>query len=158
MPPHVAARALIDELEADGIPYELVPHRRTTTARAEAEALGVEPEEIAKTLVLGTSTGPVRVVLPASERLDLRKVRRVLGDDDVELLTEAALADAYPEFELGAVPPIGGEHDDRVLVDQTVRDHALVLLEAGSHDESIRISSADLVRLARVTLADIRVD
>lgn len=148
------ATALIKELETTGIPYESIPHERTATALAEARALHVEPATVAKTVVLSTPKGIVRAVLPASGRLDVGKVRAALDVPRVDLLTEAALADAYPEFELGAVPPVGGHHD-RVLVDIGVCEQEYVLFEAGTHDTSVRIASADLVGHESVLIADI---
>jgi hypothetical protein len=53
-------------------------HPRTTTAAAEAHVLGLEPRDVAKTVVLSTPDGFLRAVLPASERLDLGKVRALL--------------------------------------------------------------------------------
>jgi prolyl-tRNA editing enzyme YbaK/EbsC (Cys-tRNA(Pro) deacylase) len=70
-------------------------------------------------------------------------------------LTETALAGAYPEFELGAVPPIGGPHGDRVLLDIGICEKEFVLFEAGTHDTSIRIASADLAGQESVLIADI---
>jgi len=158
MTPHPAADALIEGLETAGIPYQTVPHERTMTALAEARALGVEPAEVAKTVLLQTPAGFVRAVIPASERVDLAKVRKALEEQCVTLLTEAALADAYPEFELGAVPPLGGAHEDRVVVDTGVCDHEFVLLEAGTHEGSVRIGSADLAAHRSACVADICAD
>lgn len=155
MTPHPAAEALIDELERAGIPYDTVPHMRTSSALAEARALGVEPAAVAKTVVLSTPKGFIRAVIPASERLDIGKVRKALEVQSVDLLTEAGLADEYPEFELGAVPPVGGSHHDRVLVDIGVCEHEFVLVEAGTHEGSVRIASADLAGHRSALIADI---
>jgi Ala-tRNA(Pro) deacylase len=146
---------LTNELEAAGIAYETIPHDRTATALAEARALHVEPASVAKTVVLSTPNGIVRAVIPASGRLDVAKVRATLGVESVDLLTEAALAGAYPEFELGAVPPIGGPHGDRVLVDIGICEKEFVLFEAGTHDTSIRIASADLAGHESALIGDI---
>ena len=123
----------------------MLPHARTDTAAAEAEALGIQPEEVAKTLVLSTPAGYVRAVLPASERIDLHKVREhVEGGKRVHLATEEDLGRDYPEFELGAVPPFGGP-DDGVLVDSRLATRETVVLEAGSHEQSVRLRAADLI-------------
>src|SRR6266511_2320327 len=74
----IAARTFLNELDAQHVPYELMPHPRTETALAEAEALGVEPAHVAKTVILTTRTGFVRAVIPAPKRLDLDKVRNLL--------------------------------------------------------------------------------
>ena len=76
MTAQAASRALTDVLEAKHVSYELIPHQRTQSAAAEAQAIGVDPGHVAKTIVLVTGEGFVRAVLPASKRIDLRKARR----------------------------------------------------------------------------------
>jgi Ala-tRNA(Pro) deacylase len=66
-------------LDQAGVGYEVLEHTHTERAADEAAALGVAPEEVAKTLVLTTPEGNVRAVLPASERVDLRKVGDLVG-------------------------------------------------------------------------------
>ena len=155
MSTHTPSNALVDALQEQHIDYELIPHRRTQSATAEARAIGVDPGHVAKTLVLGTGTGFVRAVLPASERIDLRKVKGVLGSGDVQLASEHVLAGAYPQFELGAVPPIGGPGHDTVLMDEGLRESEWVVFEAGTHEHSVRVKTADLVSVARAQIADI---
>jgi Ala-tRNA(Pro) deacylase len=143
---------LLDEASVE---YELLPHPHTETAAAEADALGVEPSEVAKTLVLSTPAGYVRAVLPASERIDMRKLREhVEGGKRIHLATEEDLARDYPDFELGAVPPFGGA-EDRVLVDPRLAERETVVLEAGSHEQSVRVRMTDLLRLTRADVVDL---
>jgi Ala-tRNA(Pro) deacylase len=155
MTARTAPRALVDYLEEAHVDYELIPHPRTDTAAAEAKALGVEPNQVAKTLVLTTPEGFVRIVLPASERFDSSKVRTALDTKDVRLATEDVLAREYPEFELGAVPPIAGAHRDRVLIDRRLLEQDSVVLEAGTHEQSLRLKTTDLARIAEAGLADL---
>jgi Ala-tRNA(Pro) deacylase len=149
------SRALTAALDAHEIPYEVIPHTRTVTAADEAAAIGVEPGHVAKTLVLRTDERLIRAVLPASRRIDLRKVRAVLGDKEVELASEQILAGAYPEFELGAVPPIGGPGPDPVLIDRRIESEDWVVFEAGTHEHSVRMATADLLSVAHARVADI---
>jgi Ala-tRNA(Pro) deacylase len=151
-------QSLVDELERASIAYELIDHARTTSAAAEARVLGVAPHEVAKTVVLTTPDGFVRAVLPASDRLDLGKLREILGTKDVELATEAILVGAYPEFELGAVPPLTGGDGDRVLMDRRLRENEWVVLEAGTHEQSLRLRTSDLVELTEARLVDLSQD
>jgi Ala-tRNA(Pro) deacylase len=151
----MAANTVIDSLRDRELTFELLPHRRTETAVGEANALGVLPQETAKTLIVRTDGGFVRAVLPASERLDLHKLRDVLGVRDVELVPEADLGREYPEFELGAVPPFGGAHPDSVVVDRRLCTCDFVVLEAGTHEESLRLRMTDLLELTDAQLADI---
>jgi Ala-tRNA(Pro) deacylase len=143
-------------LEDAGVEFEPLPHERTQSAGDEARTLGLPQDAVAKTVVLATPEGHVRAVLPASQRLDLRKVRTVLGltGKEVSLLGEQELAQHYPEFELGAVPPFGGRAD-RVLVDRRVVDHDHVVLEAGTHDTSVRLRTSDLLSLTAARVLDL---
>jgi Ala-tRNA(Pro) deacylase len=97
----------------------------------------------------------VRAVLPASKRIDLRKVKGVLGSGDVQLASERVLAGAYPQFELGAIPPVGGPGHDVVIMDGGLRTAEWVVFEAGTHEHSVRVRTADLVSVARAQIADI---
>jgi Ala-tRNA(Pro) deacylase len=144
--------SVLDEL---GVDYEVLPHPRTETAAAEAEALGLEPQEVAKTLVLSTPGGYVRAVLAASDRIDLSKVRdEVEGGKRIHLASEEDLQRDYPGFDLGAVPPFGGA-GDRVLVDARLARQETVVLEAGSHEQSVRIQTADLLKLTQGEVVDL---
>jgi Ala-tRNA(Pro) deacylase len=144
-------------LEEGGVEYERLPHPRTETAAAEAQALGISSDEVGKTIVLATPDGYVRAVLAASDRLDVRKVRELVGGakHQVRLASEADLARDYADFELGAVPPFGGPARDPVLVDRRLAERESVVVEAGSHDESLRLRTADLVRITDAKVGDI---
>ena len=156
----MATSDLTSALEARGVPYELLPHAHTETALAEAHVLGVDPRDVAKTIVVSTSEGYVRAVVPATERLDLKKLRELLGASkkDVQLASESDLARDYQEFDLGAVPPIGGSRRDGVVIDRRLLERDLLVLEAGNHDESIRLGRDDLVKATDAQVADISQD
>ena len=150
-----AMKGLRQALERAGCEYDVLDHRRTETARDEAKAVGVPPEEVAKTVVLISDDRYVRTVLPASEQLDVHKVQQLLGDKHARLASEAELVLAYPMYELGAVPPFGVPAGDRVLVDRRLAQRDTVVLEAGSHSESLRLKTSDLLSLAQADVADI---
>jgi Ala-tRNA(Pro) deacylase len=146
-------------LDEAGVDFDVLEHAHTERAADEAAALGIRPEEVAKTLVLVAPGGNVRAVLAASDRIDVRKVAAVLGvsGKKVHLASEDDLARDYPDFELGAVPPVGGR-EDQVVVDERLAERDSVVLEAGTHERSVRLKTADLVRLTRPRVADIRRD
>lgn len=153
----MAAPALTDALDAAGVEYEVIPHAHTETAADEARALGMPLDGVAKTLVVETPQGNVRAVLPASERISTAKLAEVLDErrKAIQLVPEESLRSDYAEFEYGAVPPIGGAHRDRVIVDTHIAEHDSVVLEAGSHNDSIRLATQDLIRVAGAKVAEI---
>lgn len=144
---------LADEHVVD---YELISHRHTERASDEAAVIGATPDEVGKTIILVGERGFVRAVLPASARLDLHKVRPLVGcGPATRLATEEELAGAYPMFELGAVPPFGGPPGDAAVIDHRLALRENLVVEAGTHDNSIRLSTQDLVRVAEAQIADI---
>jgi Ala-tRNA(Pro) deacylase len=152
----MATTGVVRALADAGVEHEVLPHATTMTALAEADAVGVPAYEVAKTIVLTTPEGYARAVIPACERLDMHRVRDLLGGKKAtRLTTEPELVQAYPEFALGAVPPIGGPAGDRVLVDRRLAECECVVFEGGSHEESIRMRTDDLLRLADAELRDI---
>jgi Ala-tRNA(Pro) deacylase len=151
----MAATTLLEGLRARNVDYELLPHPRTVSAAAEARVLDVPLEATAKTVILRTANGFARAVVPASRRIDLKRVARTLDDPSVELATEAELAGAYPEFELGAVPPFDGKLEDEVVVDAHLIGADHVVFEAGTHRESIRMRTEDLLELADARVAEV---
>jgi Ala-tRNA(Pro) deacylase len=139
--------------------YELIAHRHTETAADEAAAVGAAQDEVGKTIVLTGDHGFIRVVIPASARLDLRKVTPLIGCGlTTRLATEEELAAAYAMFELGAVPPFGGPTRDVTIVDHDLALRESVIVEAGTHDQSLRIAVPDLIRIAGAQIADICAD
>ena len=89
----------------------------------------------------------------------MRKVREIHGGGrhKVHLATEEDLRRDYAEFDLGAVPPIGGRSDP-VIVDPKVAERTSVVIEAGSHDESLRLAAADLLHVTGAAVTDISED
>jgi len=156
--PHGASVQLMRTLTELEVEFEPRRHQRTDTAMDESRALHAAPERVGKTVIVHTPVGMARVVIPASERLSLPKLRDSIGLDEIRFATEAELGDAYPAFELGAVPPFGGRGGERVVIDRRLAALDSVIIEAGSHSDSLRLATADLVRITDATVADVIAD
>ena len=70
----------------------------------------------------------------------------------VTLATEAEFRGAFPDCELGAIPPFGNLYGIKVYVDQALRDSEMIF-NAGSHRELIRMQWADYERLVQPVVA-----
>ena len=156
----MATQDVTSVLDAEGVEYERLPHAHTESALAEAHALALDPIDVAKTIVVETPSGYARAVLPASERLDLGKLSELLGfgKKEIHLASEGALARDYPEFDLGAVPPLGGSRREPVVMDSRIAERETIVLEAGTHEESIRVARDAVMRLTNAKVADISQD
>jgi Ala-tRNA(Pro) deacylase len=147
--------AVTEFLEREGVPYEVVEHERTESAAEEARAAGVPPSDVAKTVVLRDEEGVRLVVIPASERVDMHKVKEELGSKGLRLLTEQEMAEEFADFEVGAAPPFGPMLPALELVDRRLLEHDRILCSAGDHEHGVLVDPQDLVRVGQARLADV---
>lgn len=139
-----------------GVEHSVVEHERTYSAQAEAAAAGVQPSHAAKTVVLHDADGHRLAVIPASRRLDLDRVREVAGASaHMRLATEHEMAEAFPAFEVGALPPFGPMLPAPEIVDPHLLYHERILCAAGDHRHGVLLDPRDLVRVAEPRVADI---
>lgn len=120
-----------------GIDFKVIPHDTTYTTSAEAQALGIPADEVLKTVLLTAEGGFMMAVVPASRRLDMTLVRRATHSPTVRLAMETEIEATFPEFELGALPPLGGLFGFPIYVDPCVLEHEVVAFAAGSQTRSI---------------------
>jgi Ala-tRNA(Pro) deacylase len=141
-------------LDGTGVSYEVVEHEQTYTAREDARASGVSPDDEAKSVLLRVGEDYCVAVIPASEQLDLRKVREIVGGP-ARLATERDMAARFDQFDVGAIPPFGPMLSAREIVDRRLLDHDTIVGSGGDHRHSVRIDPNALVQVASPTLADI---
>jgi Ala-tRNA(Pro) deacylase len=142
-------------LERRGVPYDVVEHDAAYSAVAEARAVAAEPEATAKTVALHDRDGYRLAVVPASERLDVRRAREVLGaSHHLRLASEEELEREFPECELGALPPFGTPRLPQV-VDVRLLRHERITFTGGERRRSVRITTIDLLRVTEPRVADI---
>jgi Ala-tRNA(Pro) deacylase len=143
-------------LDGEGIGYEVVEHRPTFSAAAEARASGTEPREAAKTLALHDRGGYRLAVIPALRRLDVHRCRELLGGTShLRLATEEELERDFPMFEVGAMPPLGPMIPAPEMIDVHLLYHEKILCAGGDHRHSLRIDPRDLLRLTEPRVASL---
>jgi Ala-tRNA(Pro) deacylase len=144
-----------DHLTRRGIRFEVLPHPRAVTAMEEAQALGVDAESVVKTIVLDIATGHALALIPASRRLDLDLVRAALEDPSARLASEEELARDFPEFELGALPPLPSLLHVPVVIDPHLLHHRTITFASGDQRESVRTSPHRLFTGASITISPV---
>jgi prolyl-tRNA editing enzyme YbaK/EbsC (Cys-tRNA(Pro) deacylase) len=149
------AASIVEYLEAEGIDHTLIEHDPTMSAGEEARATGEPAHKVAKTIVL-KDRGYVLAVVPGDERLDIHKLRDLLGaTKSLRLATEAEMADLFPSFEVGAVPPFGPTFPKLEVVDRRLLEEDRVLCAAGDHRHSVALDPRGIVRLTGAVTADV---
>ncbi|MGZ5477002.1 MAG: aminoacyl-tRNA deacylase [Thermoanaerobaculia bacterium] len=143
-------RSFLDEHK---VKYVTVKHSPAYTAQELAHSAHLSGNEVAKSVMVKTDDRMAMVVLPASKRVSLDEVRRVVGGRNVRLAHESEFTDAFPGCELGAMPPFGNLYGVDVYVDPALAEDKEIAFNAGTHTELIQMSYADFERLVRPRVA-----
>lgn len=136
----------LDERHA---PYATLTHPRTVTAQDTANAAHIGNLHFAKTVMLKVDGRLAMAVMPAAYRVDLTRLSRALGGMPAELAGESDFKDAFPDCELGAMPPFGHLYGMPVYVDSRLADQSEIAFNAGSHTDVVRMPYAEFERLAQ---------
>jgi Ala-tRNA(Pro) deacylase len=86
-------------------------------------------------------------VLSASRHVDLEALRKLAQANEVRLATEDEFRELFPDCEVGAMPPFGSLYNTRVFVEEMVTEVDDLCFNAGSHEQILRMNSADFIKL-----------
>ncbi|HXF52775.1 MAG TPA: YbaK/EbsC family protein [Hyphomicrobiaceae bacterium] len=132
------ALTLRQYLDDNHIDYELMTHKRTKCAWHTAMASHVPEDALAKAVVLRREGGFVVAVVPASRRVALDAVERLL-DCPVDIADEEEIGALFPDCETGAVPPIVAAYALDAIVDDSLERQPEIYLEGGDHRTLVHI-------------------
>lgn len=135
-------------LDARHAPYVTLTHPRTLTAHETAAVMRTDEHLFAKTVMLKVDGKLAMMVMPASYRIDLTRLSRALGGAVVELAEESDFKGAFPDCELGAMPPFGHLYGMPVYVDSRLAQQPEIAFNAGTHTDAVRMPYAEFERLA----------
>lgn len=148
-----------------GIDFTLHPYVHDPRAQSygleAAEALGVDPDRVLKTLLalVDPSTGSgqrgrlVVGVVPVSGQLDLKALARAL-DGGRAAMAEVADAERATGYVAGGISPFGQRRLHPTVVDESALAFPTVFVSAGRRGLDLELAPADLVRAtAAVTAA-----
>lgn len=148
------AQRLREFFDSHASTYVLINHSRAFTAQEIAASLHVPGREMAKTVVVQTERGLALVVLRAQDHVNLGRVGRELGGAAV-LASEPEFGIAFPDCELGAMPPFGKLYQLPTLVDREIARDEEIVFNAGTHTEVVRMRYEDYARLVKPRVLDL---
>ena len=135
-------------LDRERVKYVVVTHSPAFTAQEIAASMHTPGRELAKTVVIRHQNGLALTVLPAQARVDLERLSSLVGSR-ASLAGEKEFAAAFPECEVGAMPPFGGLYGLDTYVEESLTEDREITFNAGTHTEAIRMSFADYRKLAQ---------
>jgi Ala-tRNA(Pro) deacylase len=139
-------------LDSHNIKYLVLSHSLAYTAQGIAALAHVSGKKLAKTVIVKIDGVLAMAVIPASEHVDLDRLRTLTGAQTIEIATEREFKDAFPDCETGAMPPFGNLYDMPVYADESLAQHEEITFSAGTHRELVRMRWADLARLVNPTV------
>lgn len=120
-----------------------------------AESLGIAPETIYKTLVLKGQTDPYLVVLlPANAHLDLKKIAKISGNKNCEMLPMKDLLQVTGYIR-GGCSPIGMKKIFPTYIEELATLEPTITISAGKRGLQIIINPIDLQQLIQAKFADL---
>jgi Ala-tRNA(Pro) deacylase len=132
-----------DELDQRGIAYEELHHPDAYTAQELAMREHTSGHRVAKVVCVIADGDPVELVLPASRRVALDRVRELLRARTVRLATEEELAEHFTDCELGAIPALRHWRGVEVMMDGHLRVPGDIVIPAGTHRDAVRMQFDD---------------
>lgn len=134
--------------------YQIQHHPQAYTAQQIAEREHISGKRVAKSVVVQADASKVLLVLPASQRVDLSRVRAILGAQEVHLANEEDLRRLFPNCDVGAMPPFGNLYSLPVYVERSLTTQESIVFPIGTHTETMSLAYLDFERLVQPTVAE----
>jgi Cys-tRNA(Pro)/Cys-tRNA(Cys) deacylase len=135
-------------------PYDVSPDAPNYGALV-AEALGVAPERVFKTLVAEVDGGLVVGVVPVTGELDLKALAQAAGGKRA-VLADRAAAERSSGYVRGGISPLGQRKKLPTVVDDSALGLDLMYVSAGRRGLQVSLRPADLLSLTDAVAATIR--
>lgn len=123
-----------------------------------AQALGVDPDSVFKTLVVraqdSDTTGLAVGLVPVQSQLSLKAMAAVLSVKRV-LMADRPSVERVSGYVLGGVSPLGMKRQLTTVIDQSARDRGRIYVSAGRRGFDLGLAPVDLANVLGATFAAI---
>ena len=121
-----------------------------------AEKLGIQQEQVFKTLVVALDSGALVVaVIPVSAMLSMKQVAKACGGKKAAM-AEQSQVERSTGYVLGGVSPLGQRKRLKTLIDSSAQSHGTIFVSAGKRGLEIEMAPADLASLLSATFAELQ--
>ncbi|NEC30757.1 Cys-tRNA(Pro) deacylase [Streptomyces sp. SID8111] len=119
-----------------------------------AEAMGVSPDRVFKTLVADVDGALTVAVVPVAGQLDLKALAAAVGGKRAAM-ADPALAERTTGYVRGGISPLGQRKRLPTVLDESAARHRTVCVSAGRRGLEVELSPDDLAKLTGAVLAPI---
>jgi Cys-tRNA(Pro)/Cys-tRNA(Cys) deacylase len=141
-------------VRGSGLQYEVLRHGPVRSLAEAAEARGVEPADVVKTLVVRRGEDDFLFVLvPGDRQISWPKLRALLGVSRMSM-PDAATAKEVTGYERGTITPFGSTRAWPVVADELVRGRRITL-GGGAHGTALAVDADAALEHLRARIADV---
>ncbi|MCQ8188873.1 Cys-tRNA(Pro) deacylase [Streptomyces rugosispiralis] len=119
-----------------------------------AQALGVAPERVFKTLVASVDDRLTVAIVPVSATLDLKALASAVGGKRATM-ADPAVAERTTGYVRGGISPLGQRKRLPTALDASADDHETICVSAGRRGLEVELSPKDLASLTAAVVAPI---
>ncbi|WP_030680806.1 Cys-tRNA(Pro) deacylase [Streptomyces cellulosae] len=145
-------------LTAAGVPYTVhsYDHDPSHPSYGEeaAEAMGVSPERVFKTLVADVDGALTVAVVPVAGQLDLKALASAVGGKRATM-ADPALAERTTGYVRGGISPLGQRKKLPTVLDASASAHRTICVSAGRRGLELELSPDDLAKLTDAVVAPV---
>jgi Ala-tRNA(Pro) deacylase len=149
---------LRDFLTLKNVRFDIIKHPETFTAQETAHMERVSGKQMAKVVMINADGKNVMAVLPAASQLSFPKFKKLIGAKEMRLASEKEFKALFPDCEVGAMPPFGDLYGLPFFVDLSLAYNSFIIFNAGTHQESIRMSYRDYEKIAEPDLVEFKAE
>jgi len=143
-----------DALASAGIGYRLIRHGPVRSLAEAAEARGVRPAQVVKTLVVRRGADDFLFVLvPGDRAISWPKLRALLGVSRLSM-PDAAVAQQVTGYERGTITPFGAVRRWPVIADQRLAGQQITL-GMGQHGLAAAVAADKVIQALNAEVADV---
>jgi Cys-tRNA(Pro)/Cys-tRNA(Cys) deacylase len=135
-------------------PYEVATPDAPHYGVLVAQALGVPPEHLFKTLVTEVDGDLTVAVVPVTGELDLKALAAAVGGKRAAL-ADRAVAERVTGYVRGGISPLGQRRRLPTVMDASALELGQMYVSAGRRGLQVSLAPADLVRLTAATVSGI---
>jgi Ala-tRNA(Pro) deacylase len=137
-------KKILDDAKVD---YTHLTHEHVSTSADAALIRGTNIEDAAKAIILKVQSRDgsfnfIQAIIPANQRIDLKKLKILLESKNVALASPDEVLERTG-CTVGSVPPFGKLFNIPMYMEESILKKDLIVFSAGTHNDSIQMKAKD---------------
>ncbi len=153
-------KEILDHVKVE---YTHLTHDYVRTSEDAAKIRGTNIEDAAKAIILKAeykddagikSYRFIQAIIPANQRIDLKKLKMILESKNVSLASPDEVLERTG-CTVGSVPPFGKIFDIPMYMDGSILEKDSIVFSAGTHNDSIQMKAQDYYDILEPVVVDL---